>query len=109
MTKISFRIFTLVLSSIYLLSPSISPLSPGVSPAYAQDAPNTNVTKRRPDRPAGYSPVPTSSSSTEPSKPEVKQVQTSQSSFFADLWARIKAFFGRLIQQPQASTTSATP
>lgn len=106
MTKISFRIFTLVLASIYLLSPSISPLSPHISPAYGQDAPNANVTKRRPDRPVGYSPVPSSVDLA--TQPVVQQVQTSQSSFFTDLWARLKAFFVNIFQLPSASATTAT-
>lgn len=57
----------------------------------AQDAPNANVTKRRPDRPPNYSPTPLPSSTTKPL--EVKQVETSNKSFFAELWNKIKIFF----------------
>lgn len=57
----------------------------------AQDAPNSNVTKRRPDRPVGFSPTPTPKPSIQPV--EVKQVQTSKGSFLSQLWDKIKAFF----------------
>lgn len=102
MTKIKFRIIALFFSSLYLASPYILPV-------HAQDAPNINVTKRRPDRPVGYSPLPTPSSSTGLSQPEVKQVQTSQPSFFTDLWGRIKSFFANIFKLPSASTTHALP
>jgi hypothetical protein len=61
----------------------------------AQDAPNTNVTKRRPDRPANYSPSPAAVGAglLPPVKPEVKQVETPTSSFFAKMWAWLKSFF----------------
>ena len=101
MKKTPLLIIPLLVTSIYLLSPSISLV-------FAQDAPNTNVTKRRPDRPATYSPTPVSSGIGSPSQPEVKQVQTSKSSFWSDLWARIKTFFAKLFKLPEASSTSST-
>lgn len=73
----------------------------------AQDAPNTNVTKRRPDRGADYSPTPISSPTTQPV--EVKQVETTQPSFFARLWTSIKSFFINLFKQPEASSTTTSP
>jgi len=70
-------------------------------PVLAQDAPNINVTKRRPDRPVGYSPAP--SPTIQPV--EVKQVEPASPSFFARLWTWLKSLF----TPPIASTTSASP
>lgn len=62
-----------------------------------------NVTKRRPDRATNYSPA-SSSVGVDPrvdpnisAQPEIKQVQTTKSSFLSDLWARIQAFFAAIV------------
>ncbi len=94
-------LFTLIFLSILI------PLSSFLIPnsAHAQDEPNANITKRRPDKAATYSPTPVATSATKPA--EVKQVETGSQSFLAKLWDQIKSFFVNLFKQPEASTTSA--
>lgn len=68
-----------------------------ISVAHAQDTPpNTNVTKRRPDRPANYSPTPVPSPTIQPA--EVKQVEAATPSFFVRLWNNLKFFFQNLFK-----------
>ena len=82
MKKISLLVLTLLIFVVWFLSSNVSPI-------LAQDAPNINVTKRRPDQPAGYS----SSPSPTIQSVDVKQLETKKPSFFAKVWTWLKALF----------------
>lgn len=74
----------------------------------AEDVPNVNVTKRRPDRTESNSPI--SSPTPAIKSAEIKEIQTTnQSSFFARLWLSLKSFFADFFSTPTASTTIPTP
>lgn len=104
MKKNSLLIISTLLTCIYLLSSNILPV-------LAQNAPNTNVTKRRPDRPTDYSssPSPVGAGLLPPIQPDIKQVETSNPSFFAKIWLSFKSFFANFFSSPIASTTIASP
>jgi len=97
------RLLVPILYTLYLI------LYTPITPAHAQDEPNANITKRRPDRPPAYSPSPSPvgvDPRVDPKTAEVKQIETSDQSFIAKLWNQIKSFFVNLFKQPEASTTS---
>lgn len=104
------------MKKLFLFSITLLLLYPLALTLPVQAESSENVTKRRPDRATNYSPA-SSPVGVDPRvdpnisvQPEVKQVQTNQSSFFSDLWGRIQTFFTQLFQQPSASsTTTATP
>lgn len=95
MKKRSLFIYTFQSLGIWLLSPGT------MNVVLAQDAPNVNVTKRRPDLPANYSPSPITvevDPSINPNIPEVQQVENKSTSSFLDLWVKIRSFFTNLFK-----------
>lgn len=87
------KAFLIALSTFLLISHA--------SIILAQDAPNINVTKRRPDRPANYSPTPSAPVGVDyhpPVQPEVKQVQTTKQPFLLKFWLSIRNFFRNLFK-----------
>jgi hypothetical protein len=93
-----------VLALLSFLIPISSFLIPSPVRA-AEDPSNINITKRRPDRSADYSPLP-SPQEVSPKSAEVKQVETTSESALARLWGKIKSFFQSLFKQPEASSTT---
>lgn len=93
---------------LFVLTLSLATCQFSVKSVHAQDAPNANVTKRRPDHPANYSPSPSHvgvDPRVDSNVPDIQQVQISSPSFFVRLWLSLKSFFANFFSSPISTST----